>query len=180
MRFMWKRLERGQAREPKGVVLDLSTELAGSQAGMATLLQLYTSTMQNDEPYLVLLPLLIVLSTFLLLLLLFLLCILLLRRRRSIILRDADGPTDMSREEFIDGDGGFEGIETRWMESVPENSRREYLRAKGEPLTFSAVAGLKHMVARIPSAIPTQFSANRYYAFPVLIYPRERRFCMVV
>ncbi|KAF9044769.1 SPRY-domain-containing protein [Hymenopellis radicata] len=96
--------------------------------------------MEGDEPYLVLLPLLIVLSTFLFLLLLFLLCILLLRRRRSIILRDADGPTD----------GGFEGIESRWMESVPENSRREYLRAK------------EYQVQYPPNSLPTDITLSQF------------------
>ena len=70
---------------------------------------------------LVLLPLLIILSSLLFLLLLFLVCVLLIRRRRGIILRDSDGPIDMSREELIDGEGGFEGVESRWLESVDEN-----------------------------------------------------------
>lgn len=83
------------------------------------------------DALLVLLPLLIVLSTFLFLLLLFLVCVLLIRRRRGIVLRDNDGPVDMSREELIDGEGGFEGVETRWLESVSEPVRRAYVRAKG-------------------------------------------------
>lgn len=83
------------------------------------------------DALLVLLPLLIVLSTFLFMLLFFLVCVILIRRRRGIVLRDRDGPTDMSREEFIEGEGGFEGIESRWLESVSETVRRSYLRAKG-------------------------------------------------
>lgn len=83
------------------------------------------------DALLVLLPLLIVLSTFLFMLLFFLICVILIRRRRGIILRDSDGPVDMSREELIDGEGGFEGVESRWLESVQEPVRREYLRAKG-------------------------------------------------
>lgn len=84
-----------------------------------------------NDALLVLLPLLIVLSTFLFLLLLFLLCVILLRRRRGIALRDSDGPVDLSREEFIEGEGGFDGVESRWLESVSETQRRSYLRAKG-------------------------------------------------
>ena len=83
------------------------------------------------DALMVLLPLLIVLSTFLFMLLFFLVCVILIRRRRGIVLRDRDGPVDMSREELIDGEGGFEGVESRWMESVSEPERREYLRAKG-------------------------------------------------
>ena len=76
--------------------------------------------------------LLIVLSTFLFLLLLFLICVILLRRRRGIMLRDSDGPVDMSREDLIEGEGGFEGVESRWMETVSEPERRAYQRAKGD------------------------------------------------
>lgn len=83
------------------------------------------------DALLVLLPLLIVLSTFLFMLLFFLVCVILIRRRRGIVLRDSDGPVDMSREELIDGEGGFDGIESRWMESVSDSVQRSYLRAKG-------------------------------------------------
>lgn len=86
----------------------------------------------GQDALLVLLPLLIVLSTFLFLLLIFLVCILLLRRRRGILLRDNDGPVDLAREELVDGDGGFEGVESRWLENVDEDIRRGYLRAKGK------------------------------------------------
>jgi hypothetical protein len=85
----------------------------------------------TNDALLVLLPLLIVLSTFLFLLLLFLVCILLLRRRRGIALRDTDGPIDMSRDELVLGEGGFDGVESRWLESVNDSARRMYLRAKG-------------------------------------------------
>ena len=85
----------------------------------------------GGDALLVLLPLLIVLSTFLFLLLLFLLCVILLRRRRGIALRDTDGPVDMSREDLIEGEGGFDGVESRWLESVSDVTRRSYLRAKG-------------------------------------------------
>lgn len=87
---------------------------------------------QQPDALLVLLPLLIVLSTFLFLLLVFLVCVLLVRRRRGISLSDHDGPVDMSREELIEGEGGFDGVESRWLESVTEHVRRSYLRAKGQ------------------------------------------------
>ncbi|THH28880.1 hypothetical protein EUX98_g5299 [Antrodiella citrinella] len=84
----------------------------------------------THDAFYIILPLLIVLSTFLFLLLLFLLCVILLRRRRGIALRDQDGPVDMSREDLVEGEGGFDGVESRWLESVPEHIRRSYLRAK--------------------------------------------------
>lgn len=79
----------------------------------------------------VLLPLLIILTTLLFILFLVLVCALLLRRRRGIMLRDSDGPVDMSREDFLDGDGGFDGLESRWLESVSDSVRQAYLRARG-------------------------------------------------
>jgi len=90
----------------------------------------------QHEALLFLLPLLIVLSTFLFMLLFFLVCVILIRRRRGIQLRDNDGPVDMSREELIDGEGGFDGVESRWMEDVSESVRRSYLRAKEYQLHY--------------------------------------------
>lgn len=92
-----------------------------------------TGPLEQPAPdaLLFILPLLIVLSTFLFVLLLFLVCIIFIRRRRGIVLRDADGPLDMSREELYEADGGFEGVESRWLESVSDLVRTSYLRAKG-------------------------------------------------
>lgn len=96
----------------------------------------------QSDALLVLLPLLIVLSTFLFLLLSFLICAIIIRRRRGIILRDNDGPIDLSREELIEGDGGFEGVESRWLDGVSENLRRAYLRAKGMHYFLSILSSL--------------------------------------
>lgn len=85
----------------------------------------------SRDAFYILLPMLIVLSTFLFLLLLFLVCVILLRKRRGIMLRDTDGPVDMSREDLIEGEGGFEGVESRWLETVSESERRAYQRSKG-------------------------------------------------
>ena len=88
----------------------------------------------NRDALLFLLPLLIVLSTFLFLILLFLVFVILLRRRRGIRLRDGEGPVDLSRDDLVEGEGGLEGVESRWLESVSESERRTYLRAKGAPI----------------------------------------------
>ncbi|KAI0004318.1 concanavalin A-like lectin/glucanase domain-containing protein [Russula compacta] len=119
--------------------MPLSTPAFYSRSAKATILAVIHSNEYKAQPLirepasdalLVLLPLLIVLSTFLFLLLLFLICILLLRRRRGIALHDSDGPIDMSRDDFVHGEGGFEGVESRWLESVNDSTRRMYLRAK--------------------------------------------------
>ncbi|KAI5123572.1 hypothetical protein M0805_003390 [Coniferiporia weirii] len=104
----------------------------------------------NRDALLVLLPLLIVLSSLLFLLLLFLVCVLLLRRRRGIVLRDNDGPIDMSREELIDGEGGFEGVEERWLESVNEETQRSYRRAKEYQMQYP------------PNSLPTDITLSQF------------------
>ncbi|KAH0590657.1 hypothetical protein H2248_000787 [Termitomyces sp. 'cryptogamus'] len=105
---------------------------------------------QQPDALLVLLPLLIVLSTFLFLLLVFLICVLLIRRRRGISLNDRDGPVDMSREELVEGDGGFEGVESRWLEGVSEPTRREYNRAKDYQLQYP------------PNSLPTDITLSQF------------------
>ncbi|KIJ68383.1 hypothetical protein HYDPIDRAFT_185463 [Hydnomerulius pinastri MD-312] len=110
----------------------------------------YPDQQPPPDALLFILPLLIVLSTFLFILLLFLVCIIFIRRRRGIILRDSDGPTDMSREEYIEGDGGFEGVESRWLESVVEPVRRSYLRAREYQLQYS------------PNSEPTDITLSQF------------------
>ncbi|KAG8845801.1 Rsp5p-dependent ubiquitination, sorting of cargo proteins at the multivesicular body [Tulasnella sp. 330] len=105
---------------------------------------------QGNDPLVVLLPLLIVLSTLLFLLLLFLVFILLLRRRRSIVLRDNDGPIDLSREEFISADGGFEAIEARWLEAASEQERQMYRRAQAFQTQYP------------PNSLPTDITLSQF------------------
>ena len=162
-----------------------------SRSPKATILAVTHSNEYNDpsrirEPtndaLLVLLPLLIVLSTFLFLLLLFLICVLLLRRRRGIALRDADGPIDMSRSDLVQGEGGFDGVESRWLESVTESARRMYLRAKG---TFPTQSWPTHNVEDVPrvcrlsTAIPAQLTEHGHHVISIPVYPRKRRLGMV-
>ncbi|KAI0374227.1 SPRY-domain-containing protein [Pilatotrama ljubarskyi] len=93
---------------------------------------------------------LIVLSTFLFLLLLFLVCVILLRRRRGIMLRDNEGPIDMSREDLIEGEGGFDGVESRWLETVNESERRAYLRSK------------EYQLQHPPNSMPTDITLSQF------------------
>ena len=140
---------------------------------------------QNRDALLFLLPLLIVLSTFLFLILLFLVFVILLRRRRGIRLRDGDGPVDLSREDLIDGEGGLEGVESRWLESVNDSERRTYLRAKGMLILHRARnvhvgTQLNCRVLRLSAPIPTQLVPNRYHPFPIPFHSRERGLRLVV
>lgn len=85
---------------------------------------------QSNEALAVLVPLLVLLSTLLLLLLLFLIMLILVRRRARIALALSDGPLDVGREEELEGAGGLEGVEERWLETQDEATRRGYARAK--------------------------------------------------
>ena len=137
----------------------------------------------NRDALLFLLPLLIVLSTFLFLILLFLVFVILLRRRRGIRLRDGDGPVDLSREDLIDGEGGLEGVESRWLESVNDSERRTYLRAKGTLIPHqlcSVKIQLNRRVPRLSAPIPTKLVPNRYHPFPIPFHSRKRSRRLVV
>ncbi|KAH9849818.1 concanavalin A-like lectin/glucanase domain-containing protein [Lenzites betulinus] len=104
----------------------------------------------SRDAFYILLPMLIVLSTFLFLLLLFLVCVILLRKRRGIMLRDSDGPVDMSREDLIEGEGGFDGVESRWLETVSESERRAYLRSK------------EYQLQHPPNSQPTDITLSQF------------------
>ncbi|EJD04047.1 SPRY-domain-containing protein [Fomitiporia mediterranea MF3/22] len=104
----------------------------------------------NRDALLVLLPLLIILSSLLFLLLLFLVCVIFLRRRRGISLGDNDGPIDMNREELIDGEGGFEGVEERWLETVDDETQRAYRRAKDYQTQYP------------PNSLPTDITLSQF------------------
>jgi len=41
------------------------------------------------------------------------------------------GTVGLSREDLVEGEGGLEGVESRWLESVSKSERRMYLCAKG-------------------------------------------------
>lgn len=119
----------------------------------------YADPPASFDPLLFILPLLIVLSTFLFILLIFLLCVI-FRKRRGITLRDSDGPTDMSHEEYIDSEGGFEGVESRWLESVAEPTRAAYLRARGILHPSPIKPPLSRTSCSLPTPVSTQFSTN--------------------
>lgn len=89
-----------------------------------------------DDTLALLLPLLILLSTLLFLLLLFIILVIVVRRRARISLGDSDGPLDVGREEELEGTGGLDGIEQRWLETVEESVQRGYRRAKDWILAY--------------------------------------------
>lgn len=90
----------------------------------------------RDDTLQLLLPLLVLLSTLLFLLILFIILVIFVKRRTRIALSDGGGPLDVGREEELEGHGGLDGIEERWLETVDDATRRGYLRAKDWSLSF--------------------------------------------
>ncbi|GAA5832786.1 hypothetical protein JCM11251_005763 [Rhodosporidiobolus azoricus] len=100
----------------------------------------------DDQTLAILIPLLILLTT--LLFLLFLLTLLLLRRKfgRGIALPtngagaegEVGGPVNLADENalFRDAEGGFEGVESRWLEEQDEVTKVGYARAKAWQLSY--------------------------------------------
>ncbi|GAA5901810.1 hypothetical protein JCM8208_003594 [Rhodotorula glutinis] len=81
-----------------------------------------------DHTLAILIPLIVVLAT--LLVLTFLLTLVLLRRKRGIELSDEGGPTNLEREDDVEGEGGLDGVESRWLQTVDEQTKMGYVRAK--------------------------------------------------
>jgi hypothetical protein len=99
-------------------------------------LPLYQGTDASDDTLALLLPLLILLSTLLFLLLIFIVLVIFVRRRARIALTEGDGPLDVGREEELEGLGGLDGVEERWLDTVDDSIRRGFARAKEWSLSF--------------------------------------------
>ncbi|GAW06125.1 SPRY-domain-containing protein [Lentinula edodes] len=57
----------------------------------------------------------------------------------------------MSREELVEGDGGFETIEARWLEGLTDdNSRRAYMRAKDYQSQY------------LPNSLPSDITLSQF------------------
>lgn len=91
---------------------------------------IYRRPDSTDDTLALLLPLLVLLSTLIFLLLIFIILVIFVRRRARIALTEGDGPLDVGREEELEGHGGLDGVEERWLENVDEPTRRGYARAK--------------------------------------------------
>ncbi|PWY99386.1 SPRY-domain-containing protein, partial [Testicularia cyperi] len=119
----------GHAQEAKPTVNPLEDLVLGTDP-------VYQRPPPADDTLALLLPLLILLSTLLFLLLLFIILIIVVRRRARIALTDSDGPLDVGREEELEGTGGLDGLEQRWLESQDDTIRRGYRRAKDWTLAY--------------------------------------------
>lgn len=135
----------------------------------------------NGKTVYILLPVFVILSTLLVLLIVFLIGIICSKRRKGIRLVEDGGPLDLSRNDGVIGEGGIEGVESRWLEQVSEDVREGYKRGKGKfACFFSANVVLIRIHHRLPAAIPTLFHCDGHYPFTIPLYPRKRRLCMVL
>jgi len=80
---------------------------------------------------LIFLPILVVIMTVLVGLICFLIAVLLMKRRKGVQLTEDGGPLDLSKGDGVMGEGGVEGVEARWLETVEPDVRDGYKRAKG-------------------------------------------------
>lgn len=80
----------------------------------------------------VFIPILVVILTVLLGVLIFLIALLCMRRQNRIRLIEDGGPLDLSKSDGVLGEGGVDGVEARWLETVDPEVREAYRRAKGE------------------------------------------------
>lgn len=80
---------------------------------------------------LVFIPVLVVILTVLIGLICFLVAVILMRRKKGVRLTEDGGPLDLSKGDGVIGEGGVEGVEQRWLETVEPDVRDGYRRAKG-------------------------------------------------
>lgn len=64
----------------------------------------------------------------------FLVAVILMKRRKGVRLTEDGGPLDLSKGDGVMGEGGVEGVEQRWLETVELDVRDGYRRAKGKSI----------------------------------------------
>ncbi|KAJ9108987.1 hypothetical protein QFC21_000310 [Naganishia friedmannii] len=94
----------------------------------------------NGKTVYILLPVFVILSTLLVLLIVFLIGIICSKRRKGIRLVEDGGPLDLSRNDGVIGEGGIEGVESRWLEQVSEDVRQGYKRDYQQQYPPSSIA----------------------------------------
>lgn len=141
-----------------------------------------TNGKNSGKTLYILLPVFVILFTLLVLLIVFLIGIIYSKRRRGIRLIEDGGPLDLSRNDGVIGEGGIEGVESRWLEQVSEDVRQGYRRAKGESsVPSTTVAAKRHTREnRLSTAISAVIPRDGYHPFTVPFNTRERRLCVVL
>ncbi|WVF69681.1 hypothetical protein IAT40_004460 [Kwoniella sp. CBS 6097] len=95
-------------------------------------------------------PVMVVVLTVLLGLVVFLVAVLYMRRRKGIRLMEDGGPLDLSKGDGVIGEGGVEGVEARWMETLDPDVKEAYKKAKDWQLQYP------------PSSVPTDITLSQF------------------
>lgn len=92
----------------------------------------------------------------------------------AVRLLEDGGPLDLSKGDGVVGEGGVEGVESRWLETVDPEVREAYNRAKGKliVLTFEPKTDQQ---CRLAVTIPSYVHPHRHYSFSVPVYSRKGR-----
>lgn len=126
----------------------------------------------SDSPSTVLIvfiPILVVILTVLLGVLMFLIALLCMKRQKGIRLTEDGGPLDLSKGDGVMGEGGTEGVESRWLETVDPDVREAFKRAKGESTSQGVV-----LMSRLAASVPPVVGSYGYHSLAVLVDPGER------
>nr|XP_031858225.1 uncharacterized protein CI109_006368 [Kwoniella shandongensis]KAA5525297.1 hypothetical protein CI109_006368 [Kwoniella shandongensis] len=99
---------------------------------------------------LVFIPFLVVCLTVLLGLVVFLVAVLYMRRKKGIRLTEDGGPLDLSKGDGVIGEGGVEGVESRWLETVDPDVKEAYKRAKDWQQQYP------------PASVPTDITLSQF------------------
>ncbi|WVR04734.1 hypothetical protein IAU60_001745 [Kwoniella sp. DSM 27419] len=108
-----------------------------SDGGFSTLLMIF-------------IPVMVVVLTVLLGLVVFLVAVLYMRRKKGIRLTEDGGPLDLSKGDGVIGEGGVEGVEARWLETLDPDVRDAYKRAKDWQNQYR------------PSSVPTDITLSQF------------------
>nr|XP_019047055.1 endosome protein [Kwoniella bestiolae CBS 10118]OCF25985.1 endosome protein [Kwoniella bestiolae CBS 10118] len=99
---------------------------------------------------LIFIPVMVVVLTVLLGLVVFLVAVLYMRRRKGIRLTEDGGPLDLSKSDGVIGEGGVEGVESRWLETLDPDVKEAYKRAKDWQLQYP------------PASVPTDITLSQF------------------
>lgn len=90
----------------------------------------------------------------------------------AVRLLEDGGPLDLSKGDGVIGEGGVEGVESRWLETVDSEVREAYNRAKGKLIVFTLEPKTDRR-CRLAVTIPSDVYSHRYHTFPIPVHSRK-------
>lgn len=99
---------------------------------------------------LVFVPILVIVLTVLIGLICFLIAVLFMKKRKGVSLTEDGGPLDLSKGDGVIGEGGVEGVESRWLETVEPDIQEAYKKAKDWQSQYP------------PASVPTDITLSQF------------------